>query len=243
MRLQFIGTGTFGAKDRALTSFLINDELLFDIGSGIIRGLQACDIDISKIKYLIITHYHPDHLFDVVCLLLKRKIMFNNSNKLIIIGPRDIKCVVYEMLEKYLGDNGKNPFANPDDCNLEFVEITNDEFIIGGYKIIAHTVLHGTNEPANGYRIEKTGVRLGFSGDAIECDGLDKIVDNSNLLFLDTTRFAEQDDFHLNYFGALKYAKEYPNKQFFFVHRGDYDAPSDQPDNIIFPNDGDIVEL
>ncbi|MDR2524014.1 MAG: MBL fold metallo-hydrolase [Candidatus Nomurabacteria bacterium] len=240
MKLQFIGTGTFGAKTRALTSMLLGGELLFDVGGGTIRGLQNYGADIGAIKYLVITHYHPDHLFDIPALLLKRKIIYKNATKLTIVGPEGVKNVIAEMMERYFGDGGKSPLGDATAYNLDFIELTDAETQIGGYRIVARTVLHGTNQPASGYEIIYGDQHLGFSGDATKCPGLDEIVNNSETLFLDSTRFGESDESHLNYLGVLGYAHEFPNKKFYLVHRGDYDL-GDLPENVFAPDDGDVI--
>jgi hypothetical protein len=69
---------------------------------------------------------------------------------------------------------------------------------------------------------------------------LDKIVENSNQLFVDTTRDTASDDAHLNLGGALEYARQFPDKNFYLIHRGDYDLP-DLPTNVFAPGDGEII--
>jgi ribonuclease BN (tRNA processing enzyme) len=95
----------------------------------------------------------------------------------------------------------------------------------------------------NGYVIRRGGVKLGFGGDCTKCPGLDQIVEESQVLFMDTTSNADANDAHLNLGGVLAYAKQFSDKQFYLVHRGDYDLPADLPSNVHFPDDGDVIEL
>jgi ribonuclease BN (tRNA processing enzyme) len=235
MKLQFLGTGTFGAKRRALTSFLINDEILFDAGGGTVRGLQNYGADFSKIKYLIITHFHIDHLPDAMNLIMRRYIQ-KITMPLTVIGPPGTKQAIQDALQftmgsfKYLGDT-------------KFIEIADDEVEVDGYKIVARTVLHGDCIPASGYEIIAKNTRAGFSGDSANCQGLDKIVANSDVLFVDSTMPGKGDDMHLNLDGALEYARTFPDKKFYLVHRGDYEIPADLPSNVYLPDDGAIINL
>ena len=69
MNIKFIGTGTMGSKTRANTSILI-DDILFDCGMGTVKQLERYNKPTKDIKYLIITHFHADHFFDIPNLLI-----------------------------------------------------------------------------------------------------------------------------------------------------------------------------
>lgn len=60
MKISFIGTRTMGCKDRINTSILIDDEILFDIGSGTVNQLRNMGKSLGKIRYLFISYYHID---------------------------------------------------------------------------------------------------------------------------------------------------------------------------------------
>ena len=69
MKLQFLGTGAADwspkkpetGEHRWLSSALINDELLIDPGPCVLDAIQKFEIEIKKIKYIIVTHRHGDH--------------------------------------------------------------------------------------------------------------------------------------------------------------------------------------
>ena len=69
MKLQFLGTGAADwspkkpetGEHRWLSSALINDELLIDPGPSVPDAIKRYNIDVKKIKYIIITHRHGDH--------------------------------------------------------------------------------------------------------------------------------------------------------------------------------------
>jgi ribonuclease Z len=238
MKLQFIGTGVFTAKTRALTSFLINDEVLFDAGGGTMRGLQQLGADFTKIKYLVISHFHIDHLPDAFNFLMRRRLTSFEHLPLTIVGPTGVERVVLDAMDKYMGPIFKTE-------NLTFVELAGDRggVQLNGYEIIAHSVKHGFCQPANAYEIITSDRHLGFSGDATKCDGLDAVVANSEVLFVDSTDSGVSNDWHLNMGGALEYARTFPDKKFYLIHRDDYKVPADLPPNVFAPDDSDVIEL
>lgn len=69
MKITFLGTGAAdwspkkpeNGEHRWLSSALINDDLLIDPGPCVPDALEKFNIDVSKIKHIIITHRHGDH--------------------------------------------------------------------------------------------------------------------------------------------------------------------------------------
>lgn len=72
MKIHFLGTGAADWKPedaipdtnlfRRLSSMLIDGELLIDAGPCVLESAATFGIDISKIRYIIQTHSHSDHL-------------------------------------------------------------------------------------------------------------------------------------------------------------------------------------
>ncbi len=69
MKITFLGTGAADwspkkpetGEHRWLSSALINDDLLIDPGPCVLDAIQKFEIEIKKIKYVIVTHRHSDH--------------------------------------------------------------------------------------------------------------------------------------------------------------------------------------
>ncbi|GHU08701.1 metal-dependent hydrolase [Alphaproteobacteria bacterium] len=241
MKIKCIGTGTL-TTDRALTSFLIDDDILFDIGGGVVQELKKHKIDTSKIKNIIISHYHADHLFDLPAYIVRRNLRKENGDDLTIIGPSDIESVVSKIRD--ICSSGLEHLWDFPTINVKFAGLGNREsYNAEGSAIVAYDVVHAGTKPCSGYTIERNGITIGFSGDSAKCDGLDKIVEQSSAIFIDANSF-EPDPmgFHLGLTGALEYATKYPNKKFYLIHRGDYELPG-LPDNVFAPLDGEEVKL
>jgi ribonuclease BN (tRNA processing enzyme) len=69
MQLTILGSSpSFAAPDDASSGYLIDDDsfhLLVDCGHGIL-GILRSMIDLSRLNGIIISHMHPDHIFDLV---------------------------------------------------------------------------------------------------------------------------------------------------------------------------------
>ena len=69
MKIMFLGTGAADYKTehremegyRRNSSALIDDVLLIDPGPCVPDAIEAFGVDVSKIKYVLITHRHSDH--------------------------------------------------------------------------------------------------------------------------------------------------------------------------------------
>jgi ribonuclease BN (tRNA processing enzyme) len=90
MKLQFLGTGN-PRTERALSSYLVDEKILFDCGGGTVRRLIETGANISKINTLIISHFHGDHVTDLPLFLFKRWALTGGKEKLTVIIPRGEK--------------------------------------------------------------------------------------------------------------------------------------------------------
>ena len=73
MKITCLGTGTMGSITRGSQSLLV-DDILIDIGSGVVKKLENMEIYTKKVKYLLITHAHADHFVDIPNLLIGRSV-------------------------------------------------------------------------------------------------------------------------------------------------------------------------
>lgn len=70
-KLIILGTGNAGVKDCYNTCFALenkNEYILVDAGggNGILKQLSLANIDLSKIKNMIVTHSHTDHVLGTI---------------------------------------------------------------------------------------------------------------------------------------------------------------------------------
>lgn len=241
MKVIFIGTGTMGSITRCNTSMLV-DDILFDIGMGTVKQIERLKIYTKEVNYLIISHFHADHFLDIPNLLLGKEIRKETENKLIIIGPIGTREKIVKLMKFTHGDGNEHKYDNIEEkYNLEFVELQNEEqYRTEKFKITALTLKHGKCVPINGYILEKDNKILSYATDTTFCDNYNKMCSKSNYIFTDVNGLITTD-YHIGLEDYKELYKKYPNCKFYAIHRSDYNVECSG--NVIFPNDGDILEI
>lgn len=73
MEITVVGSGTVVPRVSRRQSCVMvhtgHETLVFDLGSGAVRGMLHVGLDPSSIDRIFFTHFHPDHTVDVVPLL------------------------------------------------------------------------------------------------------------------------------------------------------------------------------
>jgi ribonuclease BN (tRNA processing enzyme) len=246
MKLQFIGTGTMGSAKRKLTSVLVDDSILFDIGSGVVDQLKKLNISMPDITHILVSHYHVDHFSDIVHYLARRLIVpEQTTKKLTIVGPKNIQQKVNDFVNFTHQDMVPlRPDVIENNLNLQFEGFEESSRAMGGgISVKSVNVAHGQVKPCVGYVLEKDGVKLGYTGDARDCEGLRAIILESDHIFIDATMPDDFRDIHIGLKEICEIAKVNPQKTFYAIHRNDYEAPSEYPPNVILPNDSDTIEV
>jgi ribonuclease BN (tRNA processing enzyme) len=77
MEITVVGSGTVVPRLERRQSCVVvetsNEMLVFDLGSGAMRGMLQADLDPFAVDRVFFTHFHPDHTVDVVPLLFSIK--------------------------------------------------------------------------------------------------------------------------------------------------------------------------
>lgn len=77
MEITVVGTGTAAPRLRRRQSCVVaeagGETLVFDLGSGAVRGMLHAGLDPLAVDRVFFTHFHPDHTVDVVPLLFAMK--------------------------------------------------------------------------------------------------------------------------------------------------------------------------
>ena len=77
MRITVVGSGTVVPRLERRQSCVVvetgGETLVFDLGSGAMRGMIAAGVDPFEVDRIFFTHFHPDHTVDVVPLLFSFK--------------------------------------------------------------------------------------------------------------------------------------------------------------------------
>lgn len=240
--LQFLGTGGIGCKTRCNTSILINNSILLDIGSGVVSQMKRLSIDISKINYLLISHYHTDHFSDISIFLSERLYNYKKLEPLVIIGPKNIKQKIVDFInvmddssDEWNSDNIEKTY------NIKFCGLEEETYLEKDIKIMAVKLKHGYTKENNGYILQFKNINIGYCPDTSLCAGLNEIVSHSDLVLIDCA-YLETTDWHLGLNDVTALSIKNNEKNFYAIHRKDYNHNT-KISNLFFPEDCELVKF
>lgn len=179
MKIKMIGTGAI-SSNRNSACTLIDDKILMDIPNGSVKAMKNQNIDIHKIDYIFITHFHGDHYFDIPFIFLNFK--FNKRVKKVnIIGPKELRNKVKELCDMAFS-NIFNEMLNI----LEFIEVEDKQIInFEEFTVEAIKTVHTDNLESYGYIITKDNKTIGYTGDIALCDAARYITSNTDISIVD----------------------------------------------------------
>lgn len=175
MEVTFLGTGAaMPTGDRFQSGLLLQgssvDPLLVDCGSGILHALERTDVGYEGISTILLTHHHPDHVDDLVAILVARWLA--GEPDATIVGPRGTADLFDRLLEVY--GHLRDRLAP------EIREVEPGSFEIGEYEIEATKTVHSAYCLA--YRFDTDDASFTFSSDTEASDGVAELADGSAVL-------------------------------------------------------------
>ena len=154
---------------------------IVDIGDGSASNLRNWGIPFNKIKSVLLTHLHSDHISDLADLHLASWINENREAKLDIYGPDGVNLVTegfetaYEPDYFFRNSHHGDQIAPLDVAgfNSHNIDLNQPEIIDeDGLKVTAFEVDHDPVKPALGYRFDYKGRSLVISGDTFYSENL-----------------------------------------------------------------------
>jgi ribonuclease BN (tRNA processing enzyme) len=180
MRLRVLGcSGSIGGQQNRTTSFLVDQDILIDAGTGV-GDLSLAEL--TLIDHIFVTHSHLDHVDSIAFFL----------DSVGALRPKPVTVYTtkptIEILKKNLFNWDIWPdftvIPTPEEPWLRYQEIVVGEVItLGGRKITVLPAIHTV--PAVGYQLDSGKSSLVFTGDTGPNDGLWEVVNKiENLKFL-----------------------------------------------------------
>ncbi len=240
MKLQLIGTGSI-LTERTSASALVDDTLLIDAPNGSMKAMRRAGLDPLAIDTCLITHFHADHFFDIVFLLLEQGLQQTRDRDLVLIGPSGFSDRVDQLFELgYPGVwDGLRDKVRP--RYVEFDPVEGGECSEGGYTVRALPMEHAV--PTLGYLVtDRSGARLGYTGDTVRCPSVDRLAADSAVLVLDTSFPEEGRVGHMGLNDVEAVAAQRPDLDLIATHLGDDVTHAEQP-NIVIPRDGQVFDV
>ena len=138
LELLFLGTGAaVPSKEHATSCIALrsgSDIILMDCGEGSQRQLMLSPFSFMRIRAILITHLHGDHVFGLPG-LLQTMSLSNREDPVLVVGPPGISRAVDAMMSVTEGET----------CyDVEIVEVTGGETIdVRGITVAPYATDHG----------------------------------------------------------------------------------------------------
>ena len=181
MKLKILGSGTIISDKHTsnCSGYLLDDRLLFDCGPGVWRALNENRLSPTQINHILLSHFHVDHVSDLLPILLSRW-MFKNERKnpVYIIGPQGIK-VWFRKVINITTDWIK-------DLDIRVIENTGNDLQLLSYKISCLPTAHTDHSIC--YRvIDHQNTLFFYSGDSDFDHNLVKLAQHATLALLESS--------------------------------------------------------
>jgi ribonuclease Z len=164
---------------------------IVDAGSGSAATAQLGGIPLNKMRGILLTHYHSDHISDIGDFNLNSWIA-GRPAQLQIIGPEGVDRIVeglnitYELDRGYRVAHHGAELLNPELGVMQSRTIGEGVIVDeDGLRITAFEVSHPPIDPAFGYRLDYGGRSVVISGDSLVTDKIVKISDGADVVLHD----------------------------------------------------------
>ncbi len=184
MQLKILGCGPILQVNpvQNCSGYLVDNQLLFDIGPGVWRALNESGINAAALHQIILSHFHVDHVADIAPFLMARYLMLTNVDRpLSLIGPAGIKAW-YAGVEAFCGAWAAQIPVNLIECGTETE--------MGAYRL--RSGLTGHTENSLCYRLEDGAQNTFFySGDTDEAHIIAELAAGCDLALIEASNREE----------------------------------------------------
>ena len=213
-RLTLLGTGTIRSQDgRTCASILLESSetaVLIDCGTGSWLRLHEIKKDLNSIDHIFLTHFHPDHIADLVSILFSRyHASAPSPHPVKIYGAPGI-AQLYKRLSEAFG-------MWMSDTMFQIKELNNPPLHISDFQV-TWLPLHHAPESV-GYRVKKLHKVITISGDSGYCPELIELSRGANIAILECS-FPDDlpDEHHLTPSEAGQIAQQAGVKKLILSH-------------------------
>ncbi len=188
MEITVLGSGTVtpSLKRNASGLAVRTSKLLvlIDIGPGTLRRMCEIGMDQKKIDVILVTHFHPDHVSDLVPFLFASNYEYDTvrEEEFHLVGPEGLEQF-YNAQVAIFGD-----WIVPKGDRLKTKEMNSevpDMFAVQGLLVRSRPAAH--TFPSLSYRIEADGLSVTISGDTDVSDELVYLARDTDLLICESS--------------------------------------------------------
>jgi len=245
--IEVLGTGNaFTPPGRMHACMIIDKTILIDAPPTILSQLTRAKISSADIKFLLITHWHADHIFGLPFLLLHRRYVSDVEN------ARQIRIHLRPSGPERLAELCETAFpgslAESIETRVEWKTDESDSLGESGWKFERFPVSHTPETDPHGYLLKhESGFVLLHCGDSGRCPTIDERLSRADVVVLEmgVPDFVETSHHHRPT-DITELCDEYPNTTFLVTHsfaadsdfEGGFAAP-ELPLNAIQLRDGE----
>ena len=216
-KFQILGfSAGIPTQDRGVSCMMIittNYDIMIDCGEGSYLKWKKYKYKWKNLKYIILTHMHPDHIGGLIPLLFYRKIN-KLDTPLNIIGPPNLEDFIYHSFQ-YMGVSLNQ--------NINIVNIENNYNISLDEQIKLNALEMKHKIPCWGYSISDNKKKIVFITDTLKNRNTIKLAKNADILIHESTY--EQADinkatqqFHTTNIQAMELADQSNIKRLILTH-------------------------
>lgn len=217
LKITFLGTGTILTQPgRFCSSLLIQtgkENILVDAGPGTLFRLRDAGLRPHELTYIFFTHFHPDHVSDLVPILfaIRNTRDLPEATMVRIWGPRGFINFLHGLEIAY----GK--WMHSTNETFKYYELKRRLLDFPGFRLIWGKVIH-KNESV-GYRFEVNGKVISISGDSGYCQELIRLSRDADLAILECSYPDEMAvEGHLSPSLSAKIAQDANARQLILTH-------------------------
>lgn len=189
--LTLLGTGTCQIEcERRASSVLLELDgmpILFDCGHGIVQRLLEVGLQQNQVNSIVLSHFHPDHVSDLVPLLHAGAWSKRHPRKsdLHIYGPVGLQNLIQGLVNIF----GEHSFKQPD-YSIVLHELTQEHFLIGPYRFDSVSLPPAGNR---GLRFIWNGKHYAITGDSYFHDEEIAFLKNVDLAIIDSGHIEDEE--------------------------------------------------
>ena len=214
---QIIGySGGVPTQERGVSSVIVstsNFDMMIDCGEGSYLRWQEAGYKWKNLKYIIITHMHPDHTAGLVPILFYRK-LFSIETTLTLIGPPQLEAFITDSFQ-HTGINNIQ--------DIRWINILQNQDLNLQDAVTIRALEMEHKIPCWGYRIEDGSKSIVFITDTVATSNAVVLAQKSDVLIHESTfnhemREKAAEHFHTTNIQAMEIADKAQVKRLVLTH-------------------------
>ncbi|MGA7173530.1 MAG: MBL fold metallo-hydrolase [Candidatus Dormiibacterota bacterium] len=217
IELAILGSGAAFSAVGHNAGYLVDRELLLDCGAPVTSLMGAMGRSLAELRWIAISHLHGDHFAHLPLLVAARAVRYPEADPLRIIGPSGTAAQLATLGTLDLG----SPF-------WEHVTQTGGHRVeewasgqrgdLGPFQVEALEVEHSSLLTCLCYKLERHGIKLGYSGDTSVCPGIRELAGSVNYLLCECSDMSHPSPIHLWREEVEELIEANPDTRFILTH-------------------------